>query len=94
MNCFDCADQLMVDRSAVGVCVRCGAGVCGPHSSVVWRALQVVDGLLGALSHRRQREVCCLGCEPPRVPDDGRALVASSPGRRRWWPRLARSPSG
>jgi hypothetical protein len=39
MNCFECTEQpppagmTFADRAAVGVCLRCGRGLCHDHGS-------------------------------------------------------------
>jgi hypothetical protein len=32
VNCLDCAQEHLVERSAVGICTGCGAGVCSGHA--------------------------------------------------------------
>jgi hypothetical protein len=45
VNCFDCANDTgpVAARPAVGICVLCGAGVCGEHATVTTHHLTRVE---------------------------------------------------
>ncbi|MEX0665162.1 MAG: DUF2180 family protein [Acidimicrobiia bacterium] len=74
MNCLDCHTR-RVDRVALAICRRCGAGVCAEHADVLEHHLETVGGFLviPQRSEHRARQVLCLACHeaeqelvPPR----------------------------
>jgi hypothetical protein len=63
MNCLDCRQDLDTMRSAVAVCLSCGAAVCISHAVVRQSRRPVGPGSAQSLtSEAPTRTITCLTC--------------------------------
>ncbi|MYQ75825.1 MULTISPECIES: DUF2180 family protein [unclassified Streptomyces] len=61
MNCYDCHTS-DVSTPALAVCRRCGAGICGAHSTAVPHTLHRINGVGVATLPRVARRLVCPTC--------------------------------
>ena len=60
MNCYDCAVEGRAEP-ALGVCIKCGAGVCRRHLQVEQREVEL--GSIGPGVEEATRRLLCTSCD-------------------------------
>ncbi|OPF77311.1 hypothetical protein VT50_0221260 [Streptomyces antioxidans] len=61
MNCFDC-HALGQTATAVAICHRCGAALCGDHARTTPHVLHRFNGMGVATMPRSARRIVCSTC--------------------------------
>ncbi|MDT0438295.1 MULTISPECIES: DUF2180 family protein [Streptomyces] len=62
MQCYDCSDRPGTAAPAVGVCIRCGAGVCRAHAHESHAPAYAIVGAGRATHERPARHLTCGAC--------------------------------
>ncbi|MBC3843307.1 DUF2180 family protein [Streptacidiphilus sp. 4-A2] len=59
MNCYDCDTLKGIDRSAVAICLGCGAALCAEHTCTTPRTVHRVNGTgVATLPLAARRHLC------------------------------------
>jgi hypothetical protein len=62
MNCYDCAVEGRAEP-AVGICIKCGAGICRRHLHLQVEQGEVEPGSIGPGVEEATRRLLCTSCD-------------------------------